>query len=107
MKHRTIEIQFVGGPYDGHRQAFSDPPIIERLPMPVNENMLPLLEGKKPGSLAPTLTVARYELRRVEGKWQYHFVESIPADQIDLEAIRLAASRAGEQNQRPKGRREK
>jgi hypothetical protein len=88
MTHRTVEIQFVGGPYDGHNQAFTDPPIIERLPLPVNKNMLPLLERKEPGPPAPTLTVARYELRKVEGKWQYHFVEAVSMKEIDLEAIR-------------------
>jgi hypothetical protein len=42
MTHRTVKIPFVGGSYDGHRQPFTDPPFIERLILPVNENMLPL-----------------------------------------------------------------
>jgi hypothetical protein len=46
---KTIAIPFVGGPFDGHEQVFSDPPIVERLALPVNENMLPLLKGKRPG----------------------------------------------------------
>jgi hypothetical protein len=95
MTHGIVEIQFIGGPYDGHRQPFTDPPIIMRLTLPVNENMLPLLEGKEPGPPTPTLTFARYALRKVEGGWQYHFVESVSTKEIDLEAIRTAVKKEG------------
>jgi hypothetical protein len=95
MTHRTAEIPFVGGPYDGHKQAFSDPPIIERLPLPVNENMLPLLEGQELGPSTPTRTVARYELRKVEGGWQYHFLELVSIKNFDLVAIWEAIKRQG------------
>ncbi|HEY1603570.1 MAG TPA: hypothetical protein VGG64_28475 [Pirellulales bacterium] len=83
MKHRTVKIQFVGGPYDGRRQAFTNPPIIERLALPVNENMLPLLKGKKLGPPSSTSTVARYELRKVGGGWQYHFVKAVSGSLLD------------------------
>jgi hypothetical protein len=95
MTHRAVEIQFVGGPYDGHKQAFTDPPVMERLALPVNKNMLPLLKGKTLGPPSSTSTVARYKLRKVEGGWQYHFVEAVSTKEIDLQAIREATSRAG------------
>jgi hypothetical protein len=100
MNHRTIKIQFVGGPYDGHKQAFTDPPILERLALPVNKNTLPLLKGKKLGSPSSTSTVARYELRRIENGWQYHFVEAVSAEEIDLEAFQLRAGKVGEDDRR-------
>jgi hypothetical protein len=58
------------------------------------KNMLPLLEGKQPGPPTPTLTFARYELRKVEDRWQYHFVESVSME-FDLEAIRKAVKKEG------------
>jgi hypothetical protein len=99
MKHRTVQIQFIGGPYDGHKQAFTNPPIIERLALPVNENMLPLLKGNKRGPPSPTSTVARYELQQVEEGWQYRFVEAVAARAIDLDGFRERPRKAGEDDE--------
>jgi putative SOS response-associated peptidase YedK len=67
--------------------GFQDKERLLALPLPVNENMLPLLEGQELGPPTPTRTVARYELRKVEGGWQYHFVESVSIKEFDLVAI--------------------
>lgn len=91
MSHRTIKIQFVGGPFDGHSQAFTDPPILKRLALPVTDNTLPLLQGKPLGPPTPIATVARYQLGKVGNRWEYHFVESVTAKDIDLEGMVRAA----------------
>jgi hypothetical protein len=78
-------------PFDGHSQAFTDPPILKRLALSVTENTLPLLEGKPLGAASPITTVARYQLRKSGGGWEYQFVESVTAEGIDLEGMSGAA----------------
>jgi hypothetical protein len=88
MPSRILQIQFVGGPYDGHIQPFGDPGLIQQLSLPVNENMLPLLKGEKLGPSSPINSLARYRMRQVGDDWKYEFVELISAKEIDFEAMR-------------------
>ena len=96
MPHRTIQIEFINGPFDGHSQAFTDPPILKRIAVPVTENTLPLLEDKPLGPPSPITTVARYELRQAATGFEYHFVEAVAMKESDLEGIREAGRKAGE-----------
>jgi hypothetical protein len=87
MPSRIVPIQFVGGPYDGHVQSFSDPGLLHHLSLPVSENMLPLWKGEKLGPSSPINSLARYALQKAGDDWQYRFVELISAEGIDIEAI--------------------
>ncbi len=90
MTPRIVQIQFVGGPYDGHVQAFGDPGLLNHLSLPVSENILPLLKGEMLGPSTPINSLARYALRKVGDDWQYQFVELMSAKEFDFEAMREA-----------------
>jgi hypothetical protein len=107
MPSRIVQIQFVGGPYDGHVQAFGDPGLLNHLSLPVSENMLPLLKGEKLGPSTPINSLARYALRQVVDDWQYQFVELISAREFDFEAMREAGLKAIEEHERERAKRKK
>ncbi len=107
MPPRIIQIQFIGGPYDGHLQPFGDSGLIQQLSLPVNENMLPLLKGESLGPSTPINSLARYRLRQVGDDWKYEFVELISAKEIDFEAMREAGRKAVEEYSRGKKRKRK
>lgn len=102
MPPRIIQIQFVGGPYDGHVQPFNDPGLIERLALPVHESVLLLLKGKKLGLPSAINSIARYQLQRTGDAWQYHFVELVSAKDIDFEAMREAGRKVIAEHKRTK-----
>ena len=102
MPPHIFEIQFVGGPYDGHVQAFGDPGLLNHLSLPVSEDMLPLLKDEKLGPSTPINSIARYALRKVGDNWQYEFVELMSAKDFDFEAMREAGLKAIEDHERSK-----
>lgn len=66
-------IEFVGGPYDGHRQFFVVR--LKHVVLPLDEQMQRFLaENKLEAWVDQTPLVAVYELRRTVQGWQYHFV---------------------------------
>jgi hypothetical protein len=71
-------VEFVGGPFDGHVQAFPKAPenLVRTVAFPINANTLPVLNGESPGPRAPTTSVAFYELCETNGVWWYHFLGS-------------------------------
>ena len=79
-------VQFVGGPFDGYRQAMSFP--AEELgaivAIPVNRNVLELLGGKRRRLKSPASSVALYELRTRGRTPQYHYVGAAAAEQFQL-----------------------
>jgi hypothetical protein len=86
MKTTTIAIEFIGGPFDGHMQSVSATPdeLLPSVALPVNENVLRMLDGQARGPARPTRTVAFYELQHDNG-WRYCFVQSKRAAEFDLE----------------------
>jgi hypothetical protein len=102
MRPHIVQIQFIGGPYDGHVQAFGDPGLMQQLSLPVSGNMLPLLKGEKLGPSSPINSLARYALRRVGDDWQYQFVELMSAREFDFEAMREAGLKAIEEHEKAK-----
>lgn len=72
-------IEFVGGPYDGHRQFFVVR--LKHVVLPVDEQMQRFLEENEPDAWSSTSQlVAVYELRRAAQGWRYHFVRVRPSD---------------------------
>lgn len=69
-------VEFVGGPFDGHVQAFPKEPqqLVRSVAFPINENTLPALHGEQAGAKAKTTSVAFYELCETNGIWWYHFL---------------------------------
>ena len=88
--------------YDGHVQSFGDPGLLHQLSLPVSDNMLPLLKGKKLGPPSPINSLARYALRKVGDDWHYDFVELRSAKEFDFEAMREAGLKAIEEHERAK-----
>jgi hypothetical protein len=68
-------VEFVGGPFDGYRQAISFPAaqLAEMVLLPVNDNILRLVQGKHCGPKAAPTSVAMYELEGHEGHWRYRY----------------------------------
>ena len=91
MADRTIQLEFVGGPFDGHTQSFS-PPLSElgsTVALPVNDNVFRMLAGRRRGPACESRNVALYELYRRNGEWRYYFVSTRPAVELNLEAWRV------------------
>ena len=86
MQRTELSIEFIGGPFDGHRQTVIAPlhGAGGRLALPVNENVFRMLEGAVVGPARRTPTVAVYELHR-DDECQYRFVGSRPAAEFGLE----------------------
>lgn len=91
MSSSLFWVEFVGGPFDGHVQAFPQSPerLVKAAAFPINANTLPVLSGESAGPRAKTTSVAFYELCATGGAWWYHFVGSKSPDQwramFDLE----------------------
>lgn len=75
---RVREVEFVGGPFDGHRQAIGRPSDGEQevVAIPVNENVFRMLAGRPRLSRLEPTSVAVYELRRHRGEYRYYFMVS-------------------------------
>lgn len=91
MAERSIQLEFVGGPFDGHSQSFS-PPLCElgsTVALPINDNVFRMLAGRRRGPASESRNVALYELFGREGRWRYYFVGTRPAVELNLEAWRV------------------
>ncbi len=84
---RITQVQFVGGPFDGHVQPFGDSGLIRQLSLPVCGNMLRLLKGEELGPISPVNSLARYALRTVGDDWQYQFVDILSVEGIDFATL--------------------
>lgn len=78
-------LEFCGGPYDGYSQQVSIPHanLLEMVSLPVNRNVLRVIQGESPGPDSPTKSVAIYELRETDGQWRYHYTGSCHAGDLD------------------------
>jgi hypothetical protein len=74
-----LEIEFIGGPYDGHKEVYFTPPIhlpadVVRL---VCDDALRLLDGKNHRAGGSITSVALYELEGGNGACRYRFAGAI------------------------------
>jgi hypothetical protein len=73
-------VEFVGGPFDGHKHVS---PVLPRqrtetLALPINAEVLGVLDGSRRIAPAPVTSVAWYCLELDQGTWRYCFQGSTP-----------------------------
>lgn len=88
---RVQEVEFVGGPFDGHRQTIRLPSEDRRevIAIPVNENVFRLLEGVRQGPKSLPSSIAVYELRKRKGSCRYHFTGAKSPNEFDVKNQRI------------------
>jgi hypothetical protein len=88
---RGTEVNFIGGPYDGHIQTFVVPSdrLFRKMAVPVNRNVFRALAGIPRGPEEPATSVAIYELEEQNGQLQYRFSEARRAKELNLESWRV------------------
>ena len=76
MSKGCYEIEFVGGPYDGHRQVLTTPPgeLAEIVALPVSRDIFRLLHGETHGPVEPFTSVAVYQLEVLPTRLRHRFV---------------------------------
>ena len=74
MKY-DLDIEFTGGPYDGYHYLVDvdEEPVLDRVDIPVNRNVIRLANGEQPGRRDDIRSVAAYQLRLKSGVLQYQF----------------------------------
>ena len=86
MEYRDCyTLEFMGGPYDGYTQVVSIPQenLLAMVSLPVNRNVLQVIQGDPPGAESPTRTVAMYELHEAPFGWRYQFLMTRKAGDLD------------------------
>ena len=88
---RIQDVEFVGGPFDGHRQSIrlSTTEEQEVIAIPVHEKVLRQLAASPPVCSAFVTSVAIYELRQCKRKYHYQFLSANAPRDYDLEHHRL------------------
>ncbi|MCA9125061.1 MAG: hypothetical protein H6822_02620 [Planctomycetaceae bacterium] len=89
--HRVREVEFVGGPFDGHRQTIrlSKEDCQQAIVIPVNENAYRRLAGLSPVPNAGASSYAVYELRKRDREYCYYFTVSKPPSEFEKESQRV------------------
>ncbi|HVX11185.1 MAG TPA: hypothetical protein VHC22_08400 [Pirellulales bacterium] len=68
-------VEFIGGPYDGHRQGVpSAEELADTVALPVNRNIFRMLSGLPATEPVRTTSIAIYELEMMEGAARYYFL---------------------------------
>lgn len=77
MQATTNRVEFIGGPFDGHRQVVALPEALsETVALPVNRNVYRMLAGLPATNNMITTSIAVYELEVIEGRPRYFFLGS-------------------------------
>lgn len=79
-------VEFIGGPFDGHHVTLdaSRRQLIPLATFAVSTNVLRMLLGKLPGSLAPITSTAVYQLERVGDVALYRFLRAEPVRNAEV-----------------------
>ena len=82
----TYIVEFVGGPFDGHRQPLSSPPVqlVPQASLPVSSDEFRLFEGQVPATNSAVTSIAFYEREIAYGAIRYRFVGARPPTQPQL-----------------------
>lgn len=98
----TILVEFIGGPFDGHRQALSLPAdaLAETVALPVSRNIFQLLAGLPNGPTAIATSVAIYELEVINDRRRYYFLGATSAAQPFAEAVKPGAPHSSRKQRR-------
>ena len=84
MASRAYEVEFLGGPLDGHKVFLPVTVLARRLALPVNRNVVEMLQRRQRGPLEPVTSVAIYRLRKVVGGLHYIFVEAVETSRFSV-----------------------
>jgi hypothetical protein len=78
MRSLLYQVEFIGGPFDGHRQPISIPltALAAMAAFPISRNIFHLFDGVSREPDAPTTSLAIYELAVVDEQPRYHFLGS-------------------------------
>jgi hypothetical protein len=73
------EVEFIGGPLDGHRHRFTEPPAwLPSLATPrISPDVVRVVTGAKRRAVAPPTSTAVYCLDGQGDEWRYYHVASI------------------------------
>ncbi len=82
-----FEVEFIGGPYDGHKEVLGSGPPAEELAWIVCEDVFRLLAGKNCRKRGRITSVAIYELEVVDGLFHYRFLGAISFKEL-LDSVR-------------------
>ena len=74
---QMLEVEFIGGPYDGHKELLGSACPAEELAWIVCEDVFRLLAGKDRRKHGRITSVAIYELEVVDGLFHYRFLGAI------------------------------
>jgi hypothetical protein len=74
---QMFEIEFIGGPYDGHKELLGSACPAEELAWIVCEDVFRLLAGKDRRTHGRITSVAIYELEVLDGMFRYRFLHAI------------------------------
>lgn len=71
-------VEFVGGPYDGHKEIVTCEPeeLAGMLALPVNQNVFRLMRGDQAGRNLPATSLAVYHRTSDDGGCRYFFLGS-------------------------------
>jgi hypothetical protein len=86
MSEQSLQLEFIGGPFDGYTQEFPTTmnELARRVALPINENVFLMLDGKMRGPAAPSRTVALYDLCEKDGTVQYLYLGARLAAELNL-----------------------
>jgi hypothetical protein len=82
-----IEVEFLGGPFDGLQMEIADP--LESLGLPVNRRIIAGVTGRARQKPLPVTSVAYYLLIEQEGRYRYCYLASESARELALDDWRL------------------
>lgn len=79
MSHHLYAVEFVHGPFDGHKLVVTVEPeeaLADSVALPVNENVFRAMEGREQAPHAPVTSVAIYLLDKSPGSYpcRYYFI---------------------------------
>jgi hypothetical protein len=89
MRAEATSVEFIGGPFDGHVQPV-DPTSDESwliVALPVNENVMRMLNGDLPRKVSPARTIALYA--KCPDSLHYGFLGSYRAADLELEHLEI------------------
>ena len=77
-----FDIEFIGGPYDGHKELLGSVCPAEELAWIVCEDVFRLLAGKDGCKHGTITSVAIYELEVVDGLFHYRFLGAVSFQEL-------------------------
>lgn len=76
------DVEFVGGPYDGHKDALGACPPADRLAWLVYRDVFRLFDGMKDKGRGTITSAAIYELEVADGLFYYQFIHAISFNEL-------------------------